>query len=78
MVNAIERFHFTGVDQLPDCIAYSVVFLQNWLQKYAWRITIGPDVFLIAAGAAVLITLLTVSMQAIKAALANPVKKPEE
>jgi putative ABC transport system permease protein len=52
----------------------ALYFLQNWLQQYAWRITIGPDVFLIAAGAAVIITLITVSMQAIKAAVANPVK----
>jgi ABC-type antimicrobial peptide transport system permease subunit len=52
----------------------ALYFLQNWLQQYAWRITIGPDVFLIAAGAAITITLLTVSLQAIKAAVANPVK----
>ena len=52
---------------------WQLYFLQNWLQQYAWRISIGPGVFLIAAGAAVIITLVTVSMQAIKAAVANPV-----
>jgi putative ABC transport system permease protein len=58
------------------CIAFplALYFLQNWLQQYDWRITIGPDVFLIAAGMAVIITLITVSVQAIKAALANPIK----
>jgi ABC-type antimicrobial peptide transport system permease subunit len=62
---------------LISCLIASPValyFLQNWLQQYAWRISIGPDVFLIAAGTAVVITILTVSLQAIKAAVANPVK----
>lgn len=53
-------------------LAYLV--MQNWLQEFPYRITIEWWVFLIAGGAALLITLLTVSFQAIKAAIANPVK----
>jgi len=49
-------------------------FLQNWLNKYTYRITIGPGVFVISAITAIVITLLTISFQSIKAALANPVK----
>lgn len=49
-------------------------FLQNWLQKYHYRISIGPAVFLVAAVIALLITMLTISFQAIKAAFANPVQ----
>lgn len=49
-------------------------FLDDWLQKYDYRITIGPAVFVLAATATLLITLATISFQAIKAALANPVK----
>ncbi|WP_454802477.1 ABC transporter permease [Mucilaginibacter phyllosphaerae] len=49
-------------------------FLQNWLNKYAYRITIGPGVFVVSAITAIVITLLTISFQSIKAALANPVK----
>src|SRR5688572_15472620 len=49
-------------------------FLQGWLEKYDYRITIGPGVFVIAAIAAIIITILTISFQAIKAAIANPVK----
>jgi len=49
-------------------------FLHGWLQKYNYRITIGPGVFLVAATIALLITLLTVSFQAIRAALANPTR----
>jgi putative ABC transport system permease protein len=49
-------------------------FLQGWLQKYTYRITIGPGVFLAAAAMALLITVLTISFQAIKGALANPTR----
>jgi len=52
----------------------ALYFLHGWLQQYDYRISIGPGVFVLASAAAVLITLLTVSFQAIKAALANPVK----
>lgn len=46
----------------------------NWLTNYDYRIKIGWQVFVMAALAALAITLLTVSFQAIKAAIANPVK----
>jgi putative ABC transport system permease protein len=49
-------------------------FLNNWLQNYEYRTAISWWVFAIAIGGALLITLLTVSFQAIKAAIANPVK----
>jgi putative ABC transport system permease protein len=52
----------------------ALYFLHGWLQQYDYRISIGADVFVLAAVMAILITLLTVSFQAIKAALANPVK----
>jgi putative ABC transport system permease protein len=60
-----------------SCIIASplaLYFLQKWLQKYDYRITIGPGVFIISALAAIVITLITISFQSIKAALANPVK----
>ena len=47
--------------------------MQNWLQDYAYRIEINGLIFVIAGVLAVLIALITVSFQAIKAALANPV-----
>ncbi|MEJ7682151.1 MAG: FtsX-like permease family protein [Segetibacter sp.] len=52
----------------------SLYFVHNWLQNYDYRISIGADVFIISAVMALLITIITVSFQAIKAALANPVK----
>ena len=48
--------------------------MNKWLQNFAYRTQIGLSVFLITALAALLITLATVSFQAIKAALMNPVK----
>jgi putative ABC transport system permease protein len=49
-------------------------FMQNWLQKYTYRTEISWWVFVAAGAGALLITLLTVSYQAIKVALLNPVK----
>ena len=48
--------------------------LNKWLQDFAYRISIEWWVFIVAAVAALFIALLTVSYQAIRAALANPVK----
>jgi len=46
----------------------------EWLQSFAYRINIGPLVFIITGASVLLITLLTISFQSIKAAIANPVK----
>jgi ABC-type antimicrobial peptide transport system permease subunit len=49
-------------------------FLHDWLMKYDYRIGIGAGVFLLAGGMALLITIVTISFQAIRAAMSNPVK----
>lgn len=59
-----------------SCVIASPIalyYLRNWLLKYSYHITIGPGVFIIAAFMALIITLFTISFQAIKAALMNPV-----
>jgi putative ABC transport system permease protein len=48
--------------------------ISNWLQGYAFRISIHWSYFLVPFIAIVVIALLTVSFQSIKAAIANPVK----
>lgn len=53
-------------------LAYFI--MKNWLQDFQYRIDISWWVFVIAGLAALTITILTVSFQAIKAAIANPVK----
>jgi ABC-type antimicrobial peptide transport system permease subunit len=52
----------------------SWVLMNNWLQGFAYRTNIGFAVFLLTGAFIILITVLTVSFQSIKAALANPVK----
>jgi ABC-type antimicrobial peptide transport system permease subunit len=48
--------------------------MQGWLENYNYRTTISWWVFALAGAGAILITLITVSFQAIKAAIVNPVK----
>jgi putative ABC transport system permease protein len=48
--------------------------MNKWLQVFAYRITISWWMFAIAGLLAILIALFTVSFQAIKAAITNPVK----
>ncbi|MBE7178176.1 MAG: ABC transporter permease [Mucilaginibacter polytrichastri] len=52
----------------------SFYFLHNWLMNYDYRITIGAGVFLSGAVLALVITIVTISIQSVKAALMNPVK----
>jgi len=52
----------------------ALYFLQGWLQKYSYRISIGAGVFIWSALTALVITLITISFQAIKAAQLNPTK----
>jgi putative ABC transport system permease protein len=49
-------------------------FMYTWLQDFAYRTRISWWVFVLAGGIAIVIALLTVSFQAIRAAIANPVK----
>ena len=48
--------------------------MNKWLQEFAFRITISWWMFAIAGFIAIAIAVITVSFQAIKAAVANPVK----
>jgi putative ABC transport system permease protein len=60
---------------LANLIAWPLAWwaMNKWLQDFAYRINISWEVFAIAGIAAVLIAITTVSFQAIKAAIANPV-----
>jgi len=49
-------------------------FMYKWLQDFAYHTNVGFWVFVLAGFCALAIALLTVSFQAIKAAIANPVK----
>ena len=61
---------------LANVIAWPIAWyvINKWLQNFAYRIDISWWMFLLSGGVALLIAILTVSFQAIKAATANPVK----
>jgi len=62
---------------LISCVIASPVafyYMHNWLEQYDYRIMISPLVFVLAGIVAIVITVITISFQAIKAAIANPVK----
>jgi ABC-type antimicrobial peptide transport system permease subunit len=62
------------------CIAFVIAatlawyFMHQWLQDFAYRINLDWWLFALAAVLSLVIALITISFQAIKAALANPVK----
>jgi putative ABC transport system permease protein len=53
-------------------LAWWVMF--KWLQDFAYRTPLSWWVFALSGGAMLLIALLTLSVQTVKAAVANPVK----
>jgi len=61
---------------IASLIAFPVAWwaMNKWLQSFAYRVHISWWIFFVAGLTALLIALLTVSFQAIKAAIANPVK----
>ncbi|HEX9829548.1 MAG TPA: ABC transporter permease [Bacteroidota bacterium] len=61
---------------IANLIAWPVAYyaMHQWLQDFAYRIELTLWVFALAGGVALLIALLTVSMQALKAAFSNPVE----
>jgi putative ABC transport system permease protein len=60
---------------LASLISWPVAYfiMRSWLGGFAYRISIGPAVFFMATILAVVVALLTVGYQAVKAALSNPV-----
>jgi putative ABC transport system permease protein len=48
--------------------------MNEWLKDFAYRINIGTGAFIAGGLSAILIAFFTISFQAIKAAVANPVK----
>ncbi len=53
-------------------LAYSI--MTQWLQDFAYHINIGPYPFLVAGGTVLLVALITIAYQVIRAAVSNPVK----
>ncbi|MFC1726157.1 ABC transporter permease [candidate division KSB1 bacterium] len=67
---------FLIIVTISNIIAWPIayLFMNKWLQNFAYRKEIGLEIFLSAGLIALVITFLTVSWQSVKAATANPVE----
>ena len=67
---------FLKLVALSCLVAFPISWLvmNKWLQNYTYRIDISLGIFVAAGALAIIIALATVSFQAIKAAIANPVE----
>ncbi len=67
---------FAKLVLIASIIAFPVAWwaMHKWLQSFAYRVSISWWIFIVAGIAAIFIALITVSFQAFKAAIANPVK----
>ena len=67
---------FFNLVLLAVLIAFPVSWwvMNEWLRSFAYRIHLDAGIFIVTGLTIVLITLVTISFQAVKAALANPVK----
>ncbi len=68
--------NFLMLAGIANLIAWPVAYfvMSGWLQNYAYRISLNVAIFVAAAVLAMIVVLATVSYQALKAALANPVE----
>lgn len=67
---------FTGLVLLANLFAWPLVYvtMRHWLMRFAYRTSIGWEIFVVSGALALAIALLTVSYQAFKAALSDPVQ----
>jgi predicted permease len=67
---------FLKLIMLSSLLAFPVAWyaMHSWLQNYAYHISISWWVFFVAAGASILIALITISFQTIRAAIVNPIR----
>jgi len=68
-----KDFVFLVIISILISIPIAYYFMHSWLMKYQYRMEINWWTFAASGFGALLITLLTVSYQSIKAAIANPV-----
>jgi len=61
---------------VASVLAWPVAYytMGGWLENFAYRIDLSPVYFIASTGAALVITLITIAYQALKAARANPVE----
>lgn len=80
--SSISRIVVLLVKELTLCICIAnvialpvaYIFSRNWIQKFAYRASIGIDIFIFSVLFVFIISMATACFQALKAAWANPVK----
>jgi putative ABC transport system permease protein len=72
---SLFSLNFAKFVVMANSIAWPIAYLimHRWLQEYSYRTTIGIWVFVLAGGLSLLIVLLSVGYQTLRAATANPV-----
>ncbi|MGH7600957.1 MAG: ABC transporter permease, partial [bacterium] len=75
-VVALLSKEFLQLVLLANLMAWPVAYFatKKWLEDFAYRMDLGITTFLLAAATALLIAFVTVSLQAIKAAMTNPIE----
>ena len=68
-----QEFIFLILVACVVAIPAAYYFMQQWLQGFEYRISLGPEIFVGAGGIALLIAIITISIKSIRSALANPV-----
>ena len=61
---------------IANLIAWPIAYfvMSKWLQDFAYKVSMGPMIFLLSAGLTLIVAVLTVSYHSLKAALTNPVE----
>jgi putative ABC transport system permease protein len=67
---------FTKWVVIANILAWPIAYyyISKWLENFAFRTTIGVETFILSAALVLMIAVLTVSFNVIKASLANPVE----
>jgi putative ABC transport system permease protein len=75
-ITMILSREFVMLVVVSNVLAWPVSYyvMNKWLQSFAYRVDVSWWVFVVAGATALVVALLTVSWQAIRAALANPVE----
>jgi len=69
-----REFLLLVIISLFIAVPLALYYMRDWLNNYTYRVTISWWIFAIAGAGAILVTLITVSFQAIRSALINPIK----
>ena len=73
-ITALTTKRFIGLVLIANAAAWPIAYfaMQQWLQNFAYKTSLGLWIFALTAGLSVVIAFLTVGYQSIKSALANP------